>query len=111
MGCGWLVYGSLWMVGDLRSVVHLWPKSGKNGQKLRYFGFIATSGNAIDAISIQQLDNIVFHQLRYLNHVRCAQIRHKSPKPRQNGVAAGRKSRSRQFLDSSVMGFRYLIKS
>ena len=89
----------------------LWPKSGKNGQKWRYFGFISTSGDAIGAISIQQLDNVVIYRLRYLNHARCAQIWQKSPKSRQHGVAAGRKSRSRQFLDSSVTGFRYLIKS
>ena len=30
---------------------------------------------------------------------RCAQILHKSPKPRQNWDAAGGKSQSRQFLD------------
>ena len=87
-----------------------WPERGKNGQKWSYFGFIWTSGNAIDVISIQQLDNVVSHRLRYLNRGRCAQSWHKSPKPRQNWVAAGRKSGSRQFWDGSVTGFRYLIK-
>ena len=52
----------------------LWPKSGQNVQKWSYFGFIWTSGNAIDVISIQQLDNVVFYRLRYLNRGRCAQI-------------------------------------
>ena len=36
------------------------PKSGKNGQKWSYFGFIWTYSNAIDLISIQQLDNVEF---------------------------------------------------
>ena len=88
----------------------IWPESGKNGQKWSYFGFIWTSGNAIDVISKQQLDNVVFYRLRYLNRGRCAQIWHKSPRPRKNWVAAGRKSRPRQFLDGSNTGFRYLIK-
>ena len=87
------------------------PRNGKNGQKRSYFGFIWTSGDGIDVISKQQLNNVVFHRLHYPNGGRCAQIWHKSPKPRQNWVAAGRRSRSRQFLDCSVTGFRYLIKS
>ena len=78
------------------------PKSGKNGQKWSYVGFIWTCGNAIDVISIQQLDDVVFYRLRHLNPGRCAQIWHKSPKPRQNRVAAGRKLRSRHLLDGSV---------
>ena len=45
----------------------------------------------MDVVSIQQLDNIVCYRLRYINRGRCAQIWHKSPKPRQNVVAAGRK--------------------
>ena len=45
------------------------------------FAFIWTSGKPIDVISIQQLDNVVFYRLRYLNRGRCPQIWHKSPKP------------------------------
>ena len=86
------------------------PKVGKNGRKWSYFGFIWNSSKPINVVSIQQLDNVVCYRLRNLNRGRCAQIWHKSPKPRQNWVAAGRKSRSRQFLDGSVTGFRYLIK-
>ena len=87
------------------------PKVAKMGKNGRILGLCWPFGNAIDVISIQQLDNVVFYRLRYLNRGRCAQIWHKSPKPRQNWVAAGRKSRSRQFLDGSVTGIRYLIKS
>ena len=83
-----------------------WQKLAKS----RYFGSIVTSGNAIGVILIQQLDDVVFYQLCNPNHVIFTQIWHKSPKPRQIWVAAGRNSQSRQFLDSSLTGFRYLMK-
>ena len=63
------------------------PKVAKMGKNGRIFGFIWTSGNAIDVISIQQLDNVVFYRLCYLNRGRCTQIWHKSPKTLQNWVA------------------------
>ena len=87
------------------------PKLAGKGQKWSFFGFIWTSGNAIDVIPTQELDNVVFQRLRYLNGGKSAHIWHKSPKPRQNWVATGRKLRSRQFLDGSVTGFRYLIQT
>ena len=52
---------------------------------------------------------VVFSGLGNPSHVGCAQIWHKSSKTCENGVEAGHKSQSRQFLDSSVKGFRYAL--
>ena len=47
-------------------------KMGNNGVILDLSGYF---GNAINVISIQQLDYVVLYRLRYPNHVTCAQIR------------------------------------